>query len=184
MVFGEYTKIKQEYPEFLETIRKTKEDAIAQCEEAWGLKFGGVAPGNKEFGETTIRPSFFGIGTTTARETWNRNFSTAGWQDMIDNETIEDVYICLLGWIFTSPTKTVSMIKVESGDRKLPVVNVEGEIDAFETPAIIYKMGEVIPEETSVKVRVYTSTAGHQVVKPLGFALAKPKIMIDESPNY
>ena len=183
VVIVEYQKAKLEYPEFRETWDKCHAEAIEAARQAWGLEFGGFMPGPKQFGETPIRIPYFNLGTTSGTaETWNRYFGAKGWQTMIDQSTVEDVYIGLLGWMFPSAAKRVAGIYVEAGAEKLPVVNIEGEIDLYDEPAIIYERGLVIPQETPVKVECLITSVGYNVVKPLGFALAKPKILISKKP--
>jgi len=182
-VIVEYEKVKLEYPEFVKAWQDTRARAIRAAEEAWGLRFGGFFPGPGEFGETPIRLPYFNLGTTSGTaETWNWNLTNTGWQTLIDQSTVEDVYIGLLGWIFPSATKRVAAVYVEAGPEKLPVVNIEGEIDLYDEPAIMYEKGLVIPQETPVKVEVLVTSTGKNVIKPLGFALAKPKILISKKP--
>ncbi|MBW2560555.1 MAG: hypothetical protein JRE40_06825 [Deltaproteobacteria bacterium] len=182
-VIVEYQKVKREYPEFYKALEDTRSRAIAAAEDAWGLKFGGMYPEAGQFGETPIRKPFFNLGTTSGTaETWNFTLANTGWQTLIDQTTIEDVYIGLVGWMFPSTVKRVSAIYVEAGPEKLPVVNVEGEIDLYDEPAIIYERGLVIPQETAVKVEVLANSTGPQIIKPLGFALAKQKLLIAKKP--
>lgn len=185
VVIVEYKKIRTAYPEFVSSWEATKADVIQKAQAAWGLKYGGLFPESGQFGETTIRPRFFSaFGTTTGRETWNRNLGTAGWNTVIDDKTvIEDVYIGLMGFLFPNASNRVSHIRLEAGKRKLPVINLEGEIDVMEEPAVIFETGIVIPEEDSVKLRVYATRLGHNVIKPLGFAMAKSKVLLSESPS-
>jgi len=181
-VIEEYEKVRRE-PWFQSVMQRTRAAAVSAAEEAWGLKDGGLYPGPGEFGETPIRLPFFNLGTTSGTaETWNRNLPATGWQTLIDQNVIEDVYIGIIGWMFPSACKRVAGLYMEAGDTKLPVVNFEAEIQLMDEPVIMYEQGVVIPEESPIKVEVLVTSVGHNVIKPLGFALAKPKILISKKP--
>jgi len=182
-VLVEYSKIKKEFPEFLDVWNDTRTELVAQCTDAWGLADGGMMPGPKQFGETTIRKPFLNLGTTSgSAETWNINFSNYGWQTWIDNPTIEDVYIGLVGWMFPSATKRVAGMYCEFGQTKLPVENFEAEIQMMAEPALIYEQGIIIPEETAVKVDSLITVAGKNIIKPLGMAMCKTGVLIKKKP--
>ncbi|GAH25138.1 unnamed protein product, partial [marine sediment metagenome] len=63
------------------------------------------------------------------------------------------------------------------------VLNLQGEMDIMSEPAVMFETGIIIPEEEAFKLRVYAITKGHNVIKPLGFALAKSKVLIAEEPT-
>jgi len=182
-VLVEYSKIKKEFPEFVDVWNDTRAELVTQCTDAWGLADGGMIPGPKEFGETTIRKPFMSLGTTSGTaETWKFTFSNTGWQSMVANSTIEDVYIGLVGWMFPSATKIVSGLYCEFGQTKLPVENFEAEIQLMQEPAIIYEQGIIIPEETACTVDALVSVAGSNIIKPLGMAMCKTGILIKKKP--
>lgn len=183
-ILCEYAKIKEFYPEFQNAWNETLAEAKRQAQDAWGLSDGGIYPSAKQFGQTTIRPRFLGLGTTSGKtESWNRNLATVGWQDFINNNVIEDVYIGIVGFIMPNVAQRAGAIRMEAGKIKFPVVNLQGEIDVMEQPAVIFEKGIVIPEEESFKLRVHALTKGYNVIKPLGIALAKSKVLISESPT-
>lgn len=182
-VIMEWKKVKREWPEFQQVLTDTRMEAASMAKQAWGLDDGGFFPSSKQFGETPIRPRYLALGTTTGRETWNRNLTTAGWQDVINNTVIEDVYLGIVGLVLPNQSNKLAAIRIEAGDQKLPVVNLEGEVDVMEEPIVIFDKGLVIPEDTSVLLRGYAITAGWQVIKPFGFALAKQKVLISETPT-
>jgi hypothetical protein len=180
----EYRKIKEFYPEFQSALADTLAKAKSDVKDAWGLNYGGLFPGANEYGETTIRPRFVGLGTTSGKiESWNRNLATVGWQDFINNSVIEDVYLGIVGFAFPNVAQRCGGIRIEAGQRKFPVLNLEGEMDVMEEPAVIFEKGIVIPEEETLKLRVHALTKGYNVIKPLGFALAKSKVLISETPS-
>jgi hypothetical protein len=182
-VIQEYKKVKREWPEFMQVLQDTRMEAASMAKQAWGLEDGGFFPSSKQFGETPIRPRYVQIGTTTGRETWNRNLTTAGWQDVVNNNVIEDVYLGIVGFCLPNQSNKLAQIRIEAGDQKLPVINLEGEIDVMTEPIVIFDKGLVIPEEMPLLIRGYAVTAGWQVIKPFGFALAKQRVLIAETPT-
>jgi len=182
-VLMEWKKVKRDWPEFLQTLQETRSAAASMAKNAWGLDDGGFFPNSSQFGETPIRPRYLGLGTVTGRETWNRNLSTAGWQDVVNNTVIEDTYLGIIGFVLPNNVNKIGALRIEAGDQKLPVVALEGEVDVMEEPIVVFEKGLVIPEETQVLIRAYAITAGWQVIKPFGFALAKQKVLISESPS-
>lgn len=184
-ILVEYDKVREEYAEFADVWNETREELVTQCNEAWGLKDGGFMPGPREFGETTMRPQFFNIGTTNGTaDTWNRIMTTAGhWNTVIDSATLEDVYVGLVGWMFPNIVQRNKAIYQEFGQTKLPVVEYEAEIDLMEKPALIFEKGIVIPEETDCKVDFLTKGGcdGYNVVQPLGMAMVKPNLLIKKT---
>jgi len=181
-ILVEYDKVRDLYPEFAEVWNETREELVTQCNEAWGLKDGGFMPGPREFGETTIRLQFFSLGTTNGTtDTWNRNMSVGGhWNTIINNPTLEDAYVGLVGWMFPNIVQRNKAIYQEYGQTKLPVVEYESEIDLMDKPTIIFEKGIVIPEETDCKVDFLTKNGyeGYNVVQPLGMAMVKPNLLI------
>ena len=183
-VIVEYAKIKEKFPEFMGAYDATLNKAKGDVKDAWGLSDGGLFPGANQYGITTIRPRFVELGTTTGKiESWNRNLSTIGWQDVVNNNVIEDVYIGILGFTFPNVSQRVGAIRIEAGKQKFPVLNLEGEMDIMSEPAVMFETGIIIPEEEAFKLRVHAVTKGYNVIKPLGFALAKSKVLISETPT-
>jgi hypothetical protein len=183
-ILVEFSKVKKEYPEFMNAYDQTLAEAKRQVTAAWGLSDGGLYPSANQFGVAGIRPRFLQLGTTTGKsESWNRYLATVGWQDVINNNVIEDVYIGILGFVLPNISQRVASIRLEAGKQKFPVINLEGDIDIMSEPAVIFEKGVIVPEEEPVLLRVNAVTKGYNVIKPLGFALAKSKVLISETPS-
>jgi hypothetical protein len=101
----------------------------------------------------------------------------------VNNNVIEDVYLGIVGFCLPNQSNKLAQIRIEAGDQKLPVINLEGEIDVMTEPIVIFDKGLVIPEEMPLLIRGYAVTAGWQVIKPFGFALAKQRVLIAETPT-
>jgi hypothetical protein len=182
-IIMEYSKIKKEYPEFTNSYDQTLAEAKRQAESQWGLTDGGIYPGPNQYGVTGLRPWYFQIGTTSGKaETWNRNLGTIGWQDVINNTTIKDVYVGVLGFVLPNVSQRIGAIRIEAGNQKFSVIELEGEISVMQEPAVIFEKGIVIPDQQPVLLRAHAVTKGYNVIKPLGFAIAKQKILISETP--
>lgn len=183
-ILVEFSKVKKEYPEFMTAYDQTLAAAKQQVTAAWGLGDGGLYPGANQFGVAGIRPRFVQLGTVTGKgESWNRNLATVGWQDVINNNVIEDVYVGILGFVLPNISQRVASIRFEAGKQKFPVINLEGETEIMSEPVVIFEKGVIIPEEEPILLRVNAVTKGYNVIKPLGFALAKSKVLISETPS-
>ena len=186
-ILAEYRKVFDTFPEFRDVIADTRAEVASQASEAWGIADGGFMPGPREFGETTIRPEFFGsaVGADFAtNKHWEKTFTASTWGTLINgNQTIEDVYIGIVGWMFPNTTQRTKMIYQEYGQTKLPIVDFEGEIELMEEPVLILEKGIVIPEETECQVELYARSAGANVIKPLGMAMVKSNQLIKKNPT-
>ena len=186
-ILAEYRKVFDTFPEFRDVVADTRAEVASQASEAWGISDGGFMPGPREFGETTIRPEYFGSvdGYDLATgKSWEHLFSTEGWGTLLKaNVTIEDVYIGIVGWMFPNVTQRTKALYQEYGQTKLPIVDYEGELELMEEPVLILEKGIVIPEETECQVEVYNRSAGDNVVKPLGMAMVKSNQLIKKSPT-
>ena len=186
-ILAEYRKVFDTFPEFRDVVADTRAEVASQAAEAWGITDGGFMPGPREFGETTIRPEFFGsaVGADFAtRKHWEKTFVASTWGTLINgNQTIEDVYIGIVGWMFPNTTQRTKMLYQEYGQTKLPIVDYEGEIELMEEPVLILEKGIVIPEETECRVELYARSAGPNVIKPLGLAMVKSNQLIKKNPT-
>lgn len=174
----------EKYPEFKQVEQDTREEAKQLAKKMWGLDYGGMFPGDKQYGETPIRLPYLNLGTTHGTaETWNRNFTATGWQPLINGKTvIEDVILGITGWEISSATKRAAGLYQKLGERTFPVVIFETEVQRFANAAILFEKGVVINEEQNVDVDVLITAAGSQLIRPLGFAFVKKHKLIAKKP--
>lgn len=174
----------KEYPEYQKIEEAVRADAMNVAKELWGLDYGGLFPGDGQYGETPIRLPYFNLGTTSGTaETWRRNFTNTGWQPLIaGKKTIEDVIIGLTGWEIASPTKKIIGIYQKYGERTFPIINFQTEIELYEIPQILFSKGIVIEEETNTDVDVLVTSTGAQIIRPLGFSFVKKPLLIAKKP--
>lgn len=176
MVVVELKNLPRNYPAILTAYEASRQKTIAAARAAFGIGFGGFnAPitGNS-FGETTIRNSFLNLGTTDGTaDSWSRSF-TRGWQANFFNQTTQrDVYLLIGGWITPGITKYVTGLRQTANGKQTPVLDFEGEINAFETPVVVYPEGTIIPQQAPYALDVKAGATGTQILKPWGAAFAK-----------
>lgn len=171
-------------PKFKDVEDQVRNEAIQAAKTlGWG-NYGGMFPGDGEFGETPIRLPYINLGTTSgSAETWNRQFNNTGWQPLISGKkVIDDVILGITGWEIASSTKRIAAIYQAYGERKFPVINFETEIQQFSQPQILFEKGVVVSKLTNIDVDVLVLATGQQLIRPLGFALVKKYLMIAKKP--
>lgn len=174
LVVGELKEIKN-LPEFQRGFDALVETAKRRATEVWsGYTYGGMFPGEKQFGMTSALPKFFGS-STTALKHFRQNFAHTGWQDIFNLTVEEDIIIGMMGISIPTPTVNITELRAEISDRKYPRVNIE-EMKNYDKPAVIFKQGLIGVEEEAFKLRGYIESTGYQRVVPIGsFVLFKNK---------
>lgn len=169
-----YDQVKEQFPEFKSVMAQLKSVMIAEAENSWGKKFGGMTPEPGQFGWSTIIPSLFNDMAGNNMATWEQTFTALGHQTIITGSNAgavyEDYKIGLAGLAFLSKAIRISEIRMQIGDRKLPRVNIE-EAFAYDKPAVIFEEGFVIDEENSFDLYAYVLSLGVQKIMPIGFEL-------------
>jgi hypothetical protein len=181
-IIMEFKKVQQTYPDFAQPWKDARDKIAADATTAWGQKFGGLFPNAEEFGETTIRPRYIKLGTATARETWERSLAT-GWKTAWANDVIEDVYISVAGFIIPEAANKVTALQFQGGGAKTPVVNVDGLVDVFEQPIVVFSDSLTIAEEKPVQLDIQSKFDGTKAVQPWGPAVAKKNVQLSQSPT-
>ena len=190
-VICEYEKVKQNFPQFKETMTRLATTLRAQCAADWSPKtFGGMAPTSGQFGETTVLPALFRDQVQTAANvagtfmpTWEQWLTltaaevlTGGAQKTIMSGSgtggilLEDYKVGLAGIAFLDKAIRVSEIKMQISDKKLPRINIE-EALAYNKPAIIFEQPYILDEETGFDLYAYVTTRGPQRIKLLGLQM-------------
>lgn len=169
----EYEKVKEEFPEFAETMHRLRTELIAKAVNDWDpLKYGGMAPTSGQFGECPIMPELFLGQPGTQLVTWNQWFNATGHQTiLLGNATggtiPEDYKIGLAGLAFLDKSIRVSEIRLQVGDKKIGRINIE-EAFVYNKPAIIFENGLVCDEEEGFTLYAYVRSQGPQRIKLLG----------------
>ena len=172
-VICDYDKVKEEFPEFDETMRKLEEELIRKAEADWApLKYGGVKPKAGQFGKSTIMPQLFKGMAGTMLTTWDQWFTATGSQLILagvgtGNTIPEDFKVGLVGIAFLDPVVRVSEIKMQIGDKKLPRINIE-EAFCYRRPCIVFEEGFILDEETGFELYGYVLSQGPQRIKLIG----------------
>jgi len=168
------------------------------------MTYGRFTPGNGQFGRTTWLPenmedaagdvldvnhTFANQGYLCAPNSWRQYYSSTvptaaavpGWKTIYaganataPQSTLEDIRLALAGWMFPSKSIKVTKLRMEIGDTRYVIHDIE-EIHGYVQPAIIYEEGFIIPEETHFLLRGFFEGTGWQRIVPLGFALYRRK---------
>jgi len=191
-VIAPYTLVKKEFPEFRELLKTAHDATISRAENIWpGFKFGGLLPGDREFGITTLLPDQVILNKARApfgSYNWLQSFTAPGsWVDIFSYDVPEDEIHTIVGFAIPDPTLIFSQLRFEIGDKKYPRIDLE-EARAYAGEggiAIILKTDVekelVIQEETSVRLRgwqEYGTSGIVQRVIPLGIMAYKRKDIV------
>jgi hypothetical protein len=172
-VLCEWDSIRKKDSAFQLSMRNLDTAIITKCNREWAPKTFNpntpLAPGNGNYGRTTILPALFddhnGNALTTAGgggnpvATWRQLFTTTGHQVLLQGvrtgETIpEDFKIAWAGLAFPNKNQHITEIKYQIGDRKYGRINIE-EMHAYNKPAIIFEEGYTLDEEESFHLYGY-----------------------------
>jgi len=191
-VIAPLDKVKGEgaYPEYEDVLKAVQDAAINRAKEVWsGFTFGGLYPGDKEFGICPLRAREMAhdVTATTASGTYSfrKNLATTAWHTIFDYTTRKDILHAFAGFAITDETLRILELRMEVSDKKYPIIDIQ-EAKGWGGFAILFKEdqgAELIAEpETSIYLRGYVEAAGYQNVVPLGFQLYKRKdLVISES---
>jgi len=175
-VICEYGKIKEQFPEFRDTMRALREQLINKARKDWpNLSYGGLAPKEDQFGETTLLPALFADNTGTRMTTWEQWFTATGSQTIMTGvgsggRIPEDFKVGLVGLAFLDKAIRITEFKMQISDKKLPRINIE-EAFAYEKPAVVFEEGFILDEERGFELVAYVQTQGPQKIKLIGLQL-------------
>lgn len=176
-VLCEYEKVKEEFPEFQNTLAKLEADLVAMANADWDpLTYGGTKPKSGQYGKSTIMPQlFYGYGQVAPTLTQWLSYATAqGNAGLLgganSGNIYEDYKIGLAGFAFLDKVQRVTEIKLQIGDRKFPRINIE-EAFVYNKPAFIFETGVIVDEETEFDLHGYVESEGPYRICPLGIQL-------------
>lgn len=182
-ILMEFKRVAQAWPSFADVYGQARDKIMSAARSAWQpADFGGLFPNSDQFGETTIRPRFIQLGTTTARETWERSLAT-GWKTAWNNFVIEDVWLGIAGLIIPEAANKVSAVQLFGGGSRLPVINVDGLVDVFEQPIVVFSEALSVAEEKPIQLDIQSKFDGTKAVQLYGPAVAKQKTLISQTPT-
>ena len=183
-------KGENSYPEFADVLKSVQDAAIERAKQIWeGYTFGGLYPGDKEFGICPMRQREMAndVSATTLSGSYSfrKNLASTGWHTIFDYSTRKDILHAFAGFMITDEVLRLLELRLELSDRKYPILDIQ-EAKGWGAFAILFKEdqgGELIAEsETSIYLRAYVEATGYQTIIPLGFQLYKRKdLVISES---
>lgn len=187
-ILAPYSRVKGEnsFPEFEDAMKALETAAINRAKEIWkGYEFGGVYPGENQFGICPMRQNEMAndVSSTTlsGSYTYTKTLGSTGWHNIFNYTVREDVIHAFAGFAVTDEVLRLLQFRMEFGDRKYPVWDVQ-EAKAWGGFAIIFKVDEgkelVSQERSSVLVKAYVEATGDQTIVPMGFQLYKRKDLV------
>lgn len=173
------TKGEGQYPEYEDVLRAVQDQAFARAEEIWeGFSRGGLMPASKEFGVGPLRKNDMAGDTTDSAAsgsyTFEKNIIATGWQDIFNYNIRDNMIHAFAGLAFTDQTLRISQIRVEIGDTRFPIWDIQ-EAQLYDRFALILKQDEgkelIANPQDRVLIRIYAESTGVQRVVPLGLSL-------------
>ena len=168
MIIVELDKIRQEYPEYQESIDSVYEQARKVADAKFkGKILGGMFPESGQYGITTALPKFFDWRAGTPRlTTFRQNYGSSGWNKIFTGVSDEGIVTGACGIMIPDPTINVNEIRLEIDNRKYPRINLE-EMHGMKKPAVIFREGFVIPPKAQYEMYGRFEAAGYQRIIPL-----------------
>ncbi len=187
-VLGPMSLVKGEglWPEFQASLKDLEQLALRRAEEVWpGFKFGGLTPGDHQFGMCPLRANEMAVSTTTTTAigtySFRKNLASTAWHNIFNYTSRKDTIHAFAGFAVTDEVLRIIQLRMEISDRKLPVFDIQ-EAQGWGSFAILIKedVGQALlaEPETSVLVKGYVESTGYQRVVPLGFMLYKRKDLV------
>lgn len=172
--------------EFAEVLKAVQDSAIKRAEDIWtGYKFGGLYPGENEFGICPLRQNEMAsdVTSTTLSSSYSfkKKLGSTGWHNIFNYTVRKDIIHAFAGFMVTDEVLRLLELRMEIGDRKFPILDIQ-EAKGWGRFALIFKedIGEelVVQEETSMLLKGYVEATGYQNIVPLGFMLYKRKDLV------
>jgi len=180
-VIAELDKIKGEgaYPEYEDVLRAVQDAAFQRAGDIWdGYEPGGLMPGPRQFGIGPLRKNDMANDVTDSTPSGSYSFTKAiaatAWQDIFNYTCRDNMIQAFAGFAITDQTLRVTQIRVEIGDRRFPIWDIQ-EAQLFGRYGIILKEDEakelIVNPQERVLVRIYAESTGAQRVVPIGLQL-------------
>lgn len=180
-------KGENNWPELQAVLADLEKDAVTRAKQIWaGYDFGGVSPGDNQFGIIAHRPNEMAHDVTattlSGSYTFRKNITAANaWRNLFDYSVREDIIHAFAGFAVIDDTLRMAELRMEIGDRIYPIVHLE-EALGWGSFAILFKQNAgdslVAEPRKRVLVKSYHTSTGYQTVVPLGFELYKRKDLV------
>jgi len=176
-VITDYGKVREDFPQFGQVMKRMKADLIAKATADWAnKKYGGMYPEAGQFGISTIIPSLFrDIGNTTLT-TWEQWLTATGNQTVMSGANGGNIYrdykIAICGLALLSKATRISEFRMQISDRKLPRINIE-EAKVYKNMMIVWEDYFIVDEQNGFDLYAYVQTEGPQILKLIGLQVNK-----------
>ncbi len=174
------------FPEYVDVLRSVEAAAIKRAGEIWkGYTFGGVYPGENQFGICPLRAREMAHDVTSqtlsGTYSFRKNFAATTWHSIFDYNVREDILHAFAGFAITDSVLRFLELRMEVSDRIHPIFDIQ-EAKGWGAFAILFKEDAgnelVAADRARVYVRGYVEATGWQNVVPLGFQLYKRKDLV------
>ncbi len=176
---GALVKGENNWDEYLGVLRELQQKTIERAGQIWeGYSFGGIMPGDRQFGMTNLRPEEMAHDVTASSvsgtASFRKSFTATGWTTLFDYVVRDDTVHGLAGFNFPDETLRITKLRWEIGDRKFPIIDVQEAI-GWGSFHILFKADQgkelVATEKQRVYVRGYVEATGSQRIIPVGLML-------------
>lgn len=187
---ADMVKGEGQWTEYRQILADLQVSAQARAADIWkGFTFGGVTPGARQYGISSLRPRDIHGGGVGGTATFQKTYGSQGsWCNIFSYTVPEDEIHAYAGIAIPDPTLIFSQLRWEIEDKKLPIIDIE---EAHSFPGgfrLMFKQDKgkefVVPEEQSVLLRGFQERSTRnrtQRIVPIGFTLYKNKdLMITE----
>lgn len=184
-ILAPWNRIKGDnaFPEFEQALADLEEAAIERAKEIWtGYNFGGVEPGEGEFGIRSIPANEVAndvaAQTLSGTYSYKKNLASTGWHNLFNYKVPEDVIHAFAGFGVTDEVLRLLQLRMELGDRKFPIIDIQ-EAKSWGGFMIVFKTDKgkelIQGPRRAVQVRGYVEATGYQTIVPIGLSLYKNK---------
>ena len=182
-IIAELAKVKGEgqYPEYEDVLKAVQDAAYQRASDIWeGYEPGGLMPGPRQYGVGPLRKNDMARDTTDSTPSGSYSFTktlaATGWQDLLNYTVRDNMIHAFAGFSFTDQTLRVTQLRVEIGDRRFPIWDIQ-EAQLYDRFALVLKEDEakelIANPQERVLVRIYAESTGNQRVVPIGLSLFK-----------
>lgn len=176
-----------QYPEYQDALKSLQDSAFQQAKDLWdGAEPGGLLPGAKQFGIGPFRKNDMAGNTSDSAPsgtyTYNATITAANaWRDIFNYTVRNNMIHAFAGLAFTDDTLRAIQIRMEIGDRRFPIWDIQ-EAQIYGRFAVIFKEDQgkelIARPQERVLIRIYVESTGVQRVVPLGFQLFRTSNLV------
>lgn len=126
-IIAPLSKVKDDFPEFLGVMKDLENKLRTRSEKIWnGFTFGGLTPGDNQFGLVNIPPRHMSIPRGFGTWSYLQKFSASGsWTNIYSYTVPEDQIHGFAGFGFQGPNMIFNAIRLQISDVIFPIIELE-----------------------------------------------------------